>query len=78
MLRGQRFVRGRSRGDHNRRGDYWPPSDSHGRDECHRGNVFPGQAGDLEVRREREVADPHQEADDHQRYRQVISSYHHP
>ena len=32
-------------------------------------DVYRGQARDLEVRRERGVADPRQEADDHQRYR---------
>ena len=32
----------------------------------------------MEIRRESGVADPHQEADDHQSYRQVTSSYHRP
>ena len=65
MPRGQLFVQGRSPGGHSRRGDYWPSRDSHGRDQHHRSDVYPGQARDLEVRRERGVADPRQEADDH-------------
>ena len=78
MPRGQRFVRGRSRGGQSQGGDYRPSRDSHCRDQRCRSDVYPGQARDLEVRRERGVADPRQEADDHQRYRQVTSSYHCP
>ena len=69
MLCGQHFVRGSSHGGHSQRGDYRPQRDSHDRDQhCH-SDVYPGQARDLEVRRERGVADPHREADDHPRYR---------
>ena len=78
MPRGQRFVRGRSRGGHSRRGDYRPPRDSHDRDQRRRSDVYPGQARDFEVRRERGVADPRREADGHPRYRQVTSNYHRP
>ena len=78
MPRGQRFVRGRSRGGHSRRGDYRPPRESHDRDQRRRSDVYPGQAKDFEVRRERGVADPRREADGHPRYRQVTSNYHRP
>ena len=78
MPRGQRFVRGRSRCDHSRRGDYRPPRDSHDRDQRRQSDVYSGQARDLEVRRERGVADPRREADDHPRCRQVTSNYHCP
>ena len=72
------FVRGRSRGGHSRRGDYRPPRDSRDRDQRRRSDVYPGQARDFEVRRERGVADPRREADGHPRYRQVTSNYHRP